>query len=458
MHRYTLPAALLFITVAAAPGQAQGWTGFRGSSHDGVSHTGKPPTEWGDETNIRWRTELPGPGSSSPVIANGRIYIACYSGYGKYLDDGGDKSKLVHHLACFSQKNGKLLWNTGVPGPLKKDARQMQLSEHGFASPTPIVSGDRIFTYFGRAGVVAFDTDGKIQWQTDLGYPDPDAPVAANQVVQRGRVLSLKWGFAASPVLHEGLVIVNCSEESNSIRALDQKSGKLIWKHEAAELEGTAITPVVVGKPDKAVLLIVLGGEIWGMNPLNGKFLWRVKTATMGGMSSMPVADGELAYVFGGDDVSYGIRYARSIARTAADSAASTVKAAGDKSTDPRVAWTSKSVAISSPILYKGRLLVVRPDGHGLCIDPKNGEVLLEERLAGRTGSVYASPVLADGRFYVVSRKRGTFVYSADGKFELLSRNQLMEDGTQFNASPALDGDQLYLRSDKYLYCIAKPD
>ena len=441
------------ILVAATPGQDPAWPGFRGARHDGVSHSAKPPAKWSDDENIRWKVELPGPGSSSPVVADGRVYVACYSGYGHYLDDGGDKEKLIHHLVCFSQDRGELIWDTTVPGPLKKEARGVQLSEHGFASPTPIVKGEKIFAYFGRAGVVAVNRDGDILWRTDLGLPSPDAPVPTNQVIRGGKALSLKWGFAASPVLHDGLVIVNCSEESNSIRALDQESGELVWKYESSELEGTAVSPAVFGEKDDAVLVIVLGGEIWGMEPKTGEFVWRVKTKTMGGLSSTPIADGDLAYVFGGDDVSYGLRFARSFTDPASDKANQTA----EPSTDPRVAWTSKSVAISSPVLYQGHLLVARSNGFGLCIDPKTGELLHEERLPGRTGGVYASPVVADGRFYLVSRKRGTFVYSADGKFELLARNQL-SDKSQFNASPALVGKQLFLRSDSFLYCIEERD
>jgi hypothetical protein len=193
------------------------------------------------------------------------------------------------------------------------------------------------------------------------------------------------------------------------------------------------------------------------MDPKTGKFLWKVKTETKGGMSSMPVADAQQAYVFGGDDVSYAVRFSRKIAAEEKNAEAEQTPTEKAETKDPRVAWTSKSVAISSPCLYRGYLLVVRSNGMALSIDPKSGKVLHEGRLPGRTGGVYASPVVADGRFYVVSRKRGTFVYSADGKFELLSRNEL-DDKSQFNASPALVGKQLFLRSDKFLYCIEEKD
>ena len=132
MQRLIHAVAVVLLSVAAAPSQGPDWPGFRGPRHDGVSLVAKPPTTWSDDENIRWKVELPGPGSSSPIVADGRVYVACYSGYGSYLDDGGDKEKLVHHLACFSQEDGELLWDTSVPGPLKKEARRIQLTEHGF--------------------------------------------------------------------------------------------------------------------------------------------------------------------------------------------------------------------------------------------------------------------------------------------------------------------------------------
>lgn len=438
MPHLSTTVSLALLIAAATPGQGADWPGFRGPRHDGIARDARPPVKWSANENVRWQVELPGPGSSSPIVVGDRVYVASYSGYGAYLDDGGSKEELVHHLSCHAREDGELLWHTEVPGPLKQDARQVQLSQHGFASPTPIAGGDRIFAYFGRAGVVAFDLAGEILWQTDLGEPDPDAPVASNQVVQNGKVIPLRWGSAASPVLHGGLLFVNCSEESNSIRALDQQTGELVWKHESANLEGTAVTPAVFGEGDDAVLVVVLGGEIWGMAPKTGEFVWRVETETMGGMSSTPIADSELAYVFGGDDVSYAVRWAREL----------------PEGTE-RVAWTSKSVAIPSPVLHDGRLLAVRSNGFGLHLDPATGKVLHDARLDGRTSGVYASPVLANGHLYVVSRKRGTFVYSADGEFELIATNEL-DDDSQFNASPAIAGSQLFLRSDRFLYCIAE--
>ena len=184
------------------------------------------------------------------------------------------------------------------------------------------------------------------------------------------------------------------------------------------------------------MLVIVLGGDVWGMAPESGELLWRVETGALGGMCPTPVADDQHVYAFGGDGESRALRFAADL-----------------KDGESRVVWQGGAADIPSPVLYDGLLFMVRTSGIASIIAAEDGESVFNGRLEGRTGSVYASPVIADGRLYVVTRQRGTFVYSADDKLELLARNEL-DDGTQFNASPAIVGKDLYLRSDKYLYCI----
>lgn len=454
----TLLAVLVGAALAAVPLAAQSadssanaqpasWPCFRGPGRDGVALGATPPTTWSDTDNVAWRVELPGPGASSPVVAHGRVYVACYSGYGKQEENNGDRSKLVHHLACYDQTTGEHLWTTDVPGPLEKDARAMQINEHGFASPTPVIEGDRVFAYFGHAGVLAFDREsGDILWRTDLGGPDPNLPVATNQVVRNGQTLSLEWGAAASPVTFENLVIVNASEECRSVRAFDQATGDLVWKHDSANLEGTAVPPAIFGEGDDAVLIQTLGGAIWGLDPRTGEEIWNIATDSAGGMSSMAIAQDDVAFVFGGDK-SLALHFARDFA------GGTPIEDDEGEELDPRVAWTSMSIAIPSPVLHSGKILAVNSEGMGLTIDAKTGELEHRGRLDGRTGGIYASPVLADGKLYVVSREKGTFVYSADGEYELLAHNEL-EDDAQCNASPAVVGKQLFLRSDRYLYCF----
>lgn len=433
---------LFSLIVSDLEAQSDSWPGFRGPGRDGIAMDASPPVKWSDEDNLTWRAELPGPGSSSPVVLGDQVFLSCYSGYGYYLDDGGQPEELKHHLLCFDRDSGEQLWATVIPGPLDKEARKVQISEHGFASPTPITDGEHIYAYLGRAGVVALDLDGEILWQTKLGESNPDLPEATNKSIDpKGDSIDLNWGAASSPLLHAGLVIVNDSAWSHALQGLDKKTGKVVWKQESANLIGCAASPMVVGPPGEEVMSLTLAKSIWGLDPMTGEILWQVPTTARGGMSPTSVTDGELLYAFGGSGDSHALRYEREL---------------GDETGEgenPRVVWTSANVGIPSPLLYQGQIYLVSSDGNGVCINAEDGEVIHRGRLEGRTGSVYASPVVANDQIYVVTRNRGTFVYSADGEFGLLARNELSDD-SQFNGSPAIVGAQIFLRSDKFLYCI----
>jgi len=447
MSFHRLALATLPLLAAAMP--AQEWPGFRGPHRDGVARDAKPPTKWSDTENLAWKLDLPGPGSSSPIVTDGRVYLTCYTGYGDYLEDGGDPKSLKLHLVCVDYKTGKLVWTKSIPGPLEKAARQVQLKHHGFASPTPVTDGKAIYAYFGHAGMVAFNLDGSVLWQTDLGKPSKDAPAATNAVTRRGKVLSLRWGSAASPVLHEGMVIVNCSEQSNSIRALDCKTGKLVWKRESANLEGCATSPVVVGEEQNRVLIMVLAGAIWALSPKTGKMVWQVETPSRGGMSPTPVTDGQRIYTFGGFGPSHALRLGEPRLGEGDTNA--------PESRPSRVVWKSANLDIPSPVLHAGLLFLVDTKGMVTVLTAKDGKQAFKGRLEGKTRGIYSSPVVADGRLYVVSRKRGTFVYSADEKLELLACNEL-DDKTLFDASPAIIGNQILLRSNRRIYCIKASD
>lgn len=432
-----LLAVLLALTAASAC--AQDWPGFRGPHRDGIARGAKPPAKWSKDSNLAWRTELPGPGASSPIVVGDRVIVTCYTGYGSHLGDGGDPKKLEHHIVCVSRGNGKVLWKRTIPGPLEKEARRVQLSEHGFATPTPVSDGKSVFAYLGFGGLAALDLDGKVLWKADLGRPTEGAPKATNTVVREGKALTLRWGAAASPLIHDGLVIVNAGEETNAIQAFDKKTGDRIWKRESSNLEGCAISPTIVAGPDGPILVVVLAGEIWAMEPKTGKPLWSIETETRGGMSPTPIADGEMLYAFGGAGDSYGVKLA----------------APEDGKAASRIAWRGPNVAIGSPILHGGKLHLTTTQGHILVIDAKTGEQVVKKRLEGRTGGIYASPVLAADRLYIVTKKRGVFVYAMDDDFSLVSRNEL-DDESRFNASPAVVGDAIYIRSDRYLYGIAR--
>jgi hypothetical protein len=446
MNRASPLLLTILLTAATTSAQRADWPGFRGPDRDGVAAGATPPTEWSATKNLVWQTDLPGPGASSPIVVGDRIYVTCFSGYGADREAPGEPQDLVLHLVGVERETGDLVFDRTVPADQTEAAPRMQLNEHGFASPTPVSDGKRIWAYFGKLGVVAFDLDGEVLWQTDLGTfaarEDGIDPLGdARPRSPDGKPIAMRWGAGASPLLCSDLVIVNAADDSDSLRALDQSTGKLVWQRPSPAFEGSAVSPIVVGEQGSEVLVMVLAGSVWGLDPKTGATRWEVETGTTTGMVPTPVADDEIVYTFGGEGDAFAIRFG---------------PPAGDAGAADRVVWRSKNVGIPSPILSDGRLFLVESTGMATVLDAATGDVNFAERLPGRTGTVYASPLLAGGHLYVQSRERGTFVYTADGKFELVAHNRIEGDDTRFDASPVALGSRLFLRSQRRLYCFAR--
>ena len=407
---------------------AADWTQFRGSDGAGISADSNLPLTWSDKENLSWKAELPGAGSSSPIVLGNRIFVTSYSGYGVPKENGGDIKSLQRHLTSVSRADGKVLWTKTVPGLQPEDNYQGYISEHGYASNTPVTDGERVYCFFGKSGVFGFDLDGKQLWQADVGKESSNR----------------RWGSAASLILYKDFVIVNASEESQSIRALDKKTGKEIWKATGAALELAYGTPSLItlneGRTD---LVVAVPGEIWGINPDTGKIRWFEEHQLTGNICPSIVADNATVFVFGG------FRSAGSLALQIS---------AEKNSPKPKVLWTSKTSSyVSTPVFYEGHLYWIDDRGQAYCLNAKSGEMVYRERVSeleagGRP--VYASPVLAKGNVYVPSRWNGVLVLPAKPQYKILAQNKFNDD-SDFNATPAISESELFLRSNRFLYCVA---
>jgi len=162
--------ALLFTAHSAKAGDTQGadWVQFRGPRSTGVSTAAHLPLTWSETENLRWKAELPGAGASSPIVLGDRIFVTCYSGYGLPKSNGGDMKSLQRQIVCISRNSGQTLWANTVAGELPEDQYQGYLSEHGYASGTPVTDGERVYCFFGKSGVVAYDLEGKPLWKSGV--------------------------------------------------------------------------------------------------------------------------------------------------------------------------------------------------------------------------------------------------------------------------------------------------
>jgi len=410
------------------------WPQFRGPGSAGQSDEQGLPVTWSDNEGVLWKTQLPGAGSSSPITWGDRVLVTGFSGYGQNeADDDADSGDskeaaakprpedLKLHVTCLDRQDGKVLWDKTIDAKGGERSYGGFVRRHGYASGTPATDGDAVYANFGRSGVVAYDLQGNLLWQADLGDG------------------THSFGSGTSPVLFDDLVIVNAFVECGKLIALDKKTGQRRW--EADGLKRAWSTPVLVEVDGHSELVLNSEGEILAFDPATGKSLWKAKGISDYICPSVIAHEG-VVYAIGG-------RSTKAVA----------VRAGGEGDvTDTRRLWeTSKGSKVSSPVYHEGHLYLADTDGGKvICLDAKDGKVVFEVRLEPRPGEIYASSLLVDGKIYFVSREKGTFVVAARPEFELLAHNTLESDKSIFNASPAVSDGQLLLRSDRALYCLGK--
>lgn len=416
--RSRISLLLLAVNLAVVPWVVAGdWPQFRGTTGMGITNDKDLPVTWSSDSNMAWKTELPGPGTSSPIVVGDRIFLTCYSGYAVDQDDPGDISKLKRHVLGLDRANGKVLWTQEVPAVQPEHKYGTYLDLHGYASSTPVSDGQSVYVFLGKSGVFAFDLKGKQLWQTPVGKGTHG------------------WGSGSSPILYKELVLVNASVETDALLALDKKSGKEVWR--AENISESWSTPVLVQVPGGRTELVVSGShKILGFDPDTGKELWHSNSFDWYVCPTVIAHDG----------VVYGLQ----------NSACVAVRAGGTGDvTESHTLWKiNLGSVVTSPVYHEGHLYWATNQAY--CVKADDGSIVYREGLKPSPKNIYAAPVLGDGKIYYVSRTEGAYVVEASPKFKLLAHNTLNPDTSVFNGSPAVSNSQLLLRSDRYLYCIGK--
>jgi outer membrane protein assembly factor BamB len=406
---YTL-ATLLFIATPSTTGE---WTQFRGPTGDGISPATHVPVSWSATEHVVWKQAIPGKGWSSPVLSRGKLYLTTAE------EVSADVTSL--RALCVDAVDGRIIWNIELFQP-EPSAVKEHHSKNSLASPSPIVTSDRLYVHFGHLGTAALDLDGNVLWrQSKLTYKP-------------------RHGNGGSPVLVGDLLIFSCdATEDPFVAALDSNNGDVRWKtprNTSAVKKFSFSTPAVI-ELDGATQVISPGsGYVGAYNPQDGKEIWRVGYGEGYSVVPRPVfADGLLF-------VATGFERATLLAIDP--------KGATGDSTEKHVTWSATKGAPLTPsvLVVKDELYTVTDNGVATCFNARTGEVHWTKRLAG---DFSASPVFADGHIYFQNEAGTTYVVKAGTEYELLSTNDI-EERTLASLVPA--DNAIFLRSESHLWRI----
>jgi len=426
---------IVFLALAAPVFAAEPeWPQWRGPLGTGVAPGAKPPLEWSEKENIRWKTPLPGLGHSTPVVAGGKIFVTTAVPIGeklppKYSGAPGAHNNLPvsqrHRFAVIAidRKIGKILWDKTVAEALPHEGGHETGS---LASGSPVTDGERVIAFFGSQGLYCLDFEGEQLWKADLG----------KMASKHGH------GEGSSPALHGDTVVVNWDHEGQSFAAAyNKKTGKEIWKVTRDELTSWS-SPIIVEHGGKAQAIISATTRIRSYDLTDGKLIWECTGLSANVVATPVYADGVL--------------YAGSSYNTKAMLAIKLDGAKGDLTESDNILWSriKRTPYVPSPLLYGDDLYFL---GHYqpmlTRVEGKTGEEPTGPfRLFGLR-NIYASPAGASGRIYITDLEGSTLILSHGETPKPIASNRLDDS---FAASPAFAGKELFLRGRRFLYCIAE--
>lgn len=423
------------------------WPQWRGPLANGVAPHAKPPVRWSDSENIRWKVAIPGRGHATPIVWGDRVYIQTAiqtDREGKPAEGpdgeaqkggpqppggsrGGIRPTKVHRfvLMALDRATGKTVWEKTLREEVPHESGHQDASQ---ASPSPLTDGQYIYAYFGSYGLYCLDMTGQVRWEKDLG----------DMRTRNG------FGEGSSPTLVDDMIVINWDNEDGSfIVALDAKTGAERWR-KAREENTSWATPLVVDVGGKKQVVVPGANRIRAYDPANGEVIW-----SCGGLT---------ANVIPTPVTGHGMVYLMSGFRGAALLAIRLSEARGDITDSSAIAWKydRDTPYVPSPVLSGDRLYFLQINTSTMtCLNARNGEKFFGPQRIEPVKGVYASLLCAGGHIYVVGRNGHTVVLKDASTFEIVSDNALDD---VFNASPAVAGDELFLRGEKFLYCIAKQE
>ncbi len=422
------------------------WPSFRGPQASGVAERQNLPDEWNTKTgkNILWRTPIPGLAHSSPIVWGNRIFVTSASSTdpnatfrpGLYGDGDASKDRSRHRWIIYAldKRTGKILWERIAHEGIPADKRHIKAT---YANSTPATDGRIVVAWFGSQGIHAYDVNGRFLWKVDLGRLDFGAY----------DIPTYEWGSASSPVIWNGLVIIQCDTQDDSfILALDADTGKTVWKTEREEIPSWG-TPTVAATSAGPVLVANASNYIRGYDPRTGKELWRLGRSSKI-TAPTPVFADDMFVVVSGRPPERPIYVVRANAR-------GDLTLPEGQAKSEAIAWsrTGRGPYMPTPLVYQGILYVLANNGLLDAYNLRTGEELYRQRLPLTGSGFSASPVAADGKLYLSNEDGEMLVIAAGQNFKHIATNSM---GELLMATPALSNGVMYVRSSKSLFAIGR--
>ncbi len=411
------------------------WHQWRGPFATGTAPAADPPIHWDESANVKWKAEIPGEGSSTPIIWGNQIFVLTAVQTDRIDDSVPPASEQPERpfgitfpqnyfrfvVMSIDRQTGNVLWEQTA---CVKRPHEGHHGDNDFASASPMTDGQRLFVSFGSRGIYCYDLQGNLLWERQLGEVDT----------------RLSFGEGTSIVVHDETVIVNRDNEGQSyIVALDANSGETIWKKDRDESTAWA-TPLVVEHNNRKQVITSASNRVRSYDFENGDLIWQ--------------CGGQVSNVIPSPFTAHGLVYCMSGYRGSALFAIP-VDSKGDLTDSDRIAWKldRDTPYIPSAVLVDDLMYFTKSNSGVLtCVDSRTGEnVYGPIRLPG-VSKIYSSPVSAGGHVYLTGRDGTTLVVKHGPKFEVLATNRIAE---AVDSSLAIAGHDLFIRSEKSIYCIS---
>ena len=406
------------------------WPQWRGPLATGFAPQADPPITWSETSNVKWKTPIPGEGSATPIVWDNRIFILSAIGTGRKPSApvAANAPDEIYQwvVLCLDRTQGRVLWQRTAREEAPHEGHQ---ENNTFASASPVTDGQWLLAYFGSRGLHCYDLDGNLKWEKDFGK------------------MKTRMGFGegASPALSGDTVVVNWDTEGDDfILALDKQTGRELWRTPRDEATGWS-TPLILEVNGQKQVVVNATKKVRSYDLATGKEIWSCSGQTANAIPS-PVAAEGMVYLTSGfrGSALQAIRLGR----------------AGDLTGSDAIAWSHNQGTpyVPSPLLTDHLLYVMQNnDAIVSCFNAVSGELYFDRERLEAIHSVYASPVSARDRVYILSREGTCVVLKKGPKAEVLAVNKLDDDTRHTDASMALVDKEAFIRTPHNLYCIAPP-